>query len=145
MARENLSSSEYTAIGQAVMDMVSSYPDAPENITYDYQSINGVNHIGVITTPGGRYLKRDVTGGFEAQLPFDIVYRCAATENIQLLNAEKLLDGIADYLENMSYPSLTDGRAILKITMNSITYRTQADQSGAVQFLRSGSLRYEKE
>ena len=148
MPQENvtpLTQTEYNAIGKAILDMVASYPELPDGCIMDYQDMKGINHMGVITTPGGRYLSQDVTGGFEAQLPFDIVYCCAGESNRVQLSAEELLNSIADYLENMSYPALTGGRTILKIIMNSVTYRTSAAPDGSVSYKRSGNLRYEKQ
>ena len=140
-----LESTEYSQIGRAIVDMVASYTGLPANVTLDYQDMRGIGHIGVFTAPGGRYLRQDVIGCFEAQVPFDIIYCCAAVGNLELLEAEAMLDGLAEYLEQMKPPSLSGGRNILKVTMNSITYRTEAAQDGAIQFRRSGTLRYEKE
>ena len=148
MADENttpLSQQEYTALGKAIYDMIAACPDIPKAITIDYQDLRGPQHIGVGTDAGGRYTRQDVTGGFEARLPFSYVYQVKATNNAQMLAAEELLNKIADYLENADYPPLSDGRSILRITMNSITYKIAADEDGSIRFRRSGVLEYEKE
>ena len=110
----------------------------------DYQSLDGINHISFITMPGGKYTKEYVTGGFEAQLPFQICYKLAATGNSQMLAAEKGVDGIADYLEENPDISLSGGREITEIVMNSVTYRSRAEDDGSMVFVRNGTVKYEK-
>jgi hypothetical protein len=145
MSTENpLSSKEYDTIGWALFEMISQFDGLPSGVKLDYQKLDGVNHLGFYTSPGGKYLIEYVTGGFLAQLPFDIIYKFNATANGQLKNAEDFLNSLADYLQERPYPTLTDGREVEKITMNSTTYRTKADDDGSVQFARSGVLRYEK-
>lgn len=139
-----LSSKEYTAIGQAMFEKIGTYPGLPEGTKLDYQSLDGLNHIGFVTMPGGKYTKEYVAGGFEAQLPFQICYRLAATGNAQMLEAEKTVDGIADYLEGNPDMNLSDGREVIEITMNSVTYRSAADADGSMVFVRNGTVKYEK-
>lgn len=140
-----LSSKEYDAIGEALFELINGYPRLPDGVKLDYQSIDGINHIGFFTAPDGKYLFESVTGGFEAQLSFDIMYKCSATSNGQRLRAEEFLNDIAEYLSEKPYPSLTAGRTIEKISMNSTTYRSKAEEDGSVTYVRSGMLKYEKD
>ena len=146
MAEETqpLSSKEYDAIGVGLLEKISEYAGLPKDIKIDYQSVDGINHIGFLTMPGGKYTSEFVTGGFEAQLPFRILYKIAATGNQQLLNAEEMVNGLSDYLEENPNINLTDGREIIKILMDSTTYRSQADEDGSVVFVRNGTVKYEK-
>jgi hypothetical protein len=139
-----LSSKEYDEVGLAIFERISQFDGLPDGVKLDYQKLDGTGRIGFYTSPGGKYIQEYVTGGFLAQLPFDLVYRFNATSNQQLLDAEKIMDKLADYLQERPYPSLTGGREVEEITMNSITYRTKAEDDGSVQFARSGVLRYEK-
>ena len=125
-----LSSKEYDAIGQGLFEKISAFKNLPAGVKMDYQSLDGINHISFITMPGGKYTKEYVTGGFEAQLPFQICYKLAATGNSQMLAAEKVVDGIADYLEENPDISLSGGREITEIVMNSVTYRSRAEDDG---------------
>lgn len=139
-----LSGTEYKIIGKAMMERIQAYSGLPTGIKLDYQAVNGVGHIGFITTPGGKYLFQDIYGGFEAQLPFQVAYKLAGTGNKEMLDAETLLDGLIEYLEKKPYPSLTDGRQVTKIDFDSTTYRSQANEDGSLIFVRSGRVRYEK-
>lgn len=140
-----LSLKEYSAVSQGVFEKISEYNDLPDGVKLDYQSIGGINHVGFLTIPGGKYTKEYVTGGFEAQLPFQVIYKTAVTGNAQLLKAEELVNGIADYLEGNPGISLSDGRNVTKILMDSTTYRSQSNDDGSVVFVRNGTIKYEKE
>ncbi len=139
-----LSGKEYESVGWSLFETISTYEALPSGVTLDYQSLDGTNHIGFFTVPGGKYTWEDVTGGFGAQLPFDIVYKLNASANGQLLTAEEFINKLADYLSEPPYPVLTGGRTVEKIIMNSVTYRTKAEDDGSVTFARSGVLKYEK-
>ena len=132
-----LSGTEYRIIGKAMLERIQAYDGLPAGTVLDCQ-------IGFMTTPGGKYLRHDVDGGFEAQLPFQIAYMLAGTGNKEMLDAETLLDGLVDYLEARPYPSLTDGREVTKIDFDSTTYRSQANADGSLLFVRNGRVRYEK-
>lgn len=139
-----LSLKEYDALGRGLFEKISQCATLPTGVKLDYQSIEGINHIGFLTVPGGKYLKEYVTGGFEAQLPFQILYKTGATGNAQLLKAEELVNEIADYLEENPDMSLSDGREVVKISMDSVTYRSKTEEDGSKVFVRNGTVRYEK-
>lgn len=139
-----LSSSEYKRVGEIIYDRVCAYESLPAGLIVDYQGLNGINHLGFMTAPGGKFTKRFVTGGFEAQLPFQIFYKTAPTNNSNSFDAESFVDDLADWLEKKPYPDLTDDRQILQIVMDSITYTSTADNDGSVVYVRSGSVIYQK-
>lgn len=139
-----LSGQEYQIIGKALLERISTYSGLPADMVLDYQAVNGVGHMGFITTPGGKYLHQDVYGGFEAQLPFQVAYMLAGTGNKEMLDAETLLDGLVEYLEARPYPDLTGGRQVTKIGFDSTTYRSNANEDGSLTFVRTGRVEYEK-
>lgn len=140
-----LSGSEYKRVGALIYDRICSYPNLPDGCEVDYQGINGVGHLGFLTAPGGKILKRYVTGAFQAQLPFEVLYKVAlAVDNSESFNSENLVDDIAEWLEERPYPSLSDERVITQIVMDSVTYRSEAQDDGSVVFVRNGSVIYEK-
>lgn len=140
-----LSITEYNSVGDAIFSTISNYPNLKEGMQADYQDIKGANRIGFFTSPGGKYLFENVIGGFRAQLPFDIVYKFSATSDAQRKAAEDFLNELVDWLSQKPYPALTEGRTIERITFDSTTYRTEADNDGSVNYVRSGILIYEKD
>lgn len=141
MNDEVLSSAEYGDVGLAVFATISRWPDLGDK-KLDYQAINEVGHIGFMTTPGGKILSRYVHG-FKAQLPFQIFYKCMASTNSQNADAEKVINDLASFLEEQK-PLLSDRREVERITMDSTTYKSKADQDGSVVYVRSGTVIYEK-
>jgi len=138
-----LSGTEYSMVGPAVFNKLAEYKaDIP--LHFDYQSMDGPGHVGFMTVPGGKYLSRDICGGFVAQLPFQIMYETTATTNKELLQAEATISEIAEYIETKPYPELDGGREITKIQADGIPYRAQAENSGTVMFLQTGTIIYEK-
>jgi len=139
-----VNSAEYEIIGKAILSLIEQCSELPSGVKFDYQAVNGNNHIGFLTAPGSMYTFEGIYGDFEAQLPFQILYKVSATDSVHMLNAETLLDSIANQLPNMIYPALTDNRVIKRIRFDSITYRSTADQDGSVVFIRNGTVKYEK-
>lgn len=138
-----LSAGEYAMVGAAIFERLAQC-ESIQGIHLDYQSMDGDNHLGFFTMPGGKILSYDVTGGFEAQLPFQLTYQTRTTSNKGFLAAERLLTETAQELESKPYPLLDGGREITKIHLDGVPYRAQADDSGAVVFVITGSVRYEK-
>lgn len=140
-----LSSSEYKRVGALIYDRVCTYPHLPAECEVDYQGINGINHVGFLTVPGGKITKKYVTGAYEAQLPFEILLKTMPTDNNLSFEAESLVDDIADWLEQRPYPALSDDRVVVQILMDSTTYRSEAQDDGSIVFVRNGLILYEKE
>lgn len=142
---EPLSSAEYETIGQALFEWIASYEGITDASRLDYQSLTGIGHIGFFTVPGGKYLHQDVIGGFTAQLPFQIAYKSANTKgNLNQFNAEKVVNDIAEYLENSEFPKLSGNREIYKLLMDSTTYKARSEDDGSDVYVRSGTVQYEK-
>lgn len=139
-----LSGSEYRRVGALIYDKIANYANLPNGCEVDYQGINGINHIGFLTAPGGKLLRKFVTGGFEAQLPFQILYKTMPTDNNLSYEAQNLVDDLADWLETKPYPDLTDDRVVTSIIMDSTTYRSEAQDDGSIVFVRNGNVVYEK-
>jgi hypothetical protein len=136
-----LSGTEYSIIGAALFNKLTMYS---RDLLFDYQSLDDDGHVGLMTTPGGKYLSRDIIGGYTAQLPIQIMYRTKAQTNKELLSAEALITDIAAYLETKPYPDLDGGRVITQILIDGIPYRAQADNSASVVFALTGFVKYEK-
>lgn len=141
---EALRTNEYEDIGKAVFERLAEI--VPDGIAIEYQSIEGISKIGFLTIPGGKYISRDVTGGFRAQMPFQLMYQFIATNNAQRLEAEQLLNDVCDELEDKhNYPTLSNNRTITDIAFNSTPYRSRSEQDGSIAYVRTGEVKYEKE
>lgn len=136
-----LSGTEYAIVGAGVFNRLAEVVDG--RVGLDYQSLDGDGRMGFISLPGGKYLSRDVCGGYVAQLPFQLAYQTKAQSNKDLLEAEALITETALGLEQKPYPSLDGGRQITKILCDGVPYRAQADNSASVMFVQTGYVVYE--
>lgn len=143
-----VSSKDYSVVGAAIFEMIAAYmAEHHPDVHCDYQSIDGPGHLGLVTTPGGKYLTRDVIGGYTAQLPFQIVYQTPATTNALLLAAEAVIEDLSGYLEELAadeLPGLDGDRVIDVIVMDGVTYRSSAESDASVIFSRAGKVNYSK-
>ena len=71
---EPLAKKEYDLIGRALLELVSQFPDLPEDVPIRYQSIESTESIGIFNLPGAKYLRWYVDGGFMAQVSFQVAY-----------------------------------------------------------------------
>lgn len=91
---------------RAIHELILKYPDFPKtfkanNTTVKWDNIATETSIGIFTLQGARYLKRYVSGSYTAQIPFQIVFRSSPSTNKDTINAQTLIDGLGEWLENV--------------------------------------------
>lgn len=145
MPSEKVTNKEYKVITKALFELLASCNVIPNGIPVKYQTVAETESIGLITLPGAKYMEKYIDGGFKAQMPFQISYKAKATTNGQMMESQRVLDGICDWLEAAEFPNLTDKREIEEVTVNSTTYVTEMNEAGYVVYARTGSMVYEKE
>lgn len=140
-----LSGTEYGIVGAGIFNKLALSGETPKGVSgFDYQSLDGDGRVGFMTTPGGKYLSRDVCGGYTARLPFQLMYQTKAQTNKELLEAEAVITEIATSLEQKPFPELDGGRQITNIFCDGVPYRASADNSASVLFVQTGYVVYEK-
>lgn len=141
---EIISNKEYKAVSQSLFELLSKCDALPEDVLLKFQSVAAEKSIGFFTLPGAKYLEKHIDGSFAAQLAFQIVYRTKAAGNGQMLDAQTELDNVCDWLEEAEVPVLTDNRLVQEIIIDSTPYVTDKDDTGYVEYVRTGTLKYEK-
>lgn len=144
-AEERISKKEYKVVSQSLFELISECDVLPEGVVLKYQALVEEKCICLFTLPGAKYLEKHIDGSFVAQLGFQLVYKAKAAGNGQMLDVQVKLDDICDWLEESEAPLLTDNRTIREIVMDSTPYVTDKDESGYVEYIRTGILKYEKE
>lgn len=144
---ELLSKTEYNTIGEMLLNLIEECPYIPEGITPQYQNIKTDESIGVFTLPGAKYLKKNVMGGFTAQVNFQVAYKSFPTGNGDRIKSQSIVDSIMDWLENVDdLPELSGGRTITKITAsNSVAYTDTAGEDKSITFAADAVMEYEAE
>lgn len=140
---------------RAVFSLLEECPVLPVHIPRKYGQQEN-NAVAIIAIPGEqRYLKRFISGAYEAQFPFTLRYNLAAGADTDRIDAEELLQNAADWMCGRevrekgtayhleSYPSLTDGREIEKIEAGSV-FPDKKQEDGTFAYQVTMNLIYTK-
>lgn len=127
---ETLSIAEQSSIAEAVLRLVAVAPDIPPGLSPLWSDMDKGESIGIFPIQGAVYLKKDILGGFMAQFPFRILYRSVSDGNGERIESQDALWKIAQWLEQIPYPPLTEGRIIESIEPKSPAFPVGKDESG---------------
>lgn len=150
--REHLSKTEYDKVGEMLLELVAKCPFIPADLKdkaggIQYQSMGEGKCIGILTLPGAKYVKKNVLGGFTAQVHFQIAYKGFPINNKQRIDAQAVVDSIMDWLENIqNLPGLSGSRTITKVTASS-SFATVDEVSNdkSTVFVADAVMEYEAE
>lgn len=150
--KEQLSKQEYDKVGDMPLELVKACPEVPQDLKDKeegilYQSMSTGRCLGIVTLPGAKYVKKNVLGGFTAQVSFQIVYKSLPTTNNQRIDAQNTVDQIMGWLEDVKgLPSLTGGRTVTKITAeSSFSSKDEVGNDKSVVFAADAVMEYEVE
>lgn len=143
---ELLSKTEYNTIGEMLLNLIAKCPFIPEGLTLQYQSIKTDESIAVFTLPGAKYLKWDITGGFIAQINFQIAYKSFPTGNGARIKSQSVVDNIMNWLEKVDeLPFLSDDRKVTEIiASNSVAYTDDKGDDKSITFAADAVMKYKK-
>lgn len=114
--KEYLSKTEYEEAGEMLLELIAECPYTPKDAKIKYQSKDVGKCIYLFTT-AGEVKKRNVLGGFTAELKAQVAYQNFPQGNEQMLDAQLTVDKITGWMEECkTLPGLTDNRIITKIT-----------------------------
>ena len=144
---EFLSKTEYDTVGEMLLNLIAQCPHIPEGLTPQYQNIKADESIGIYTLPGAKYLKKNVMGGFTAQVKFQVAYKSFPTGNGERINSQSVVDKIMEWLEKVNeLPTLSGNRVITKITAsNSVAYTDSTGEDRSTTFAADAVMEYEAE
>lgn len=123
--KEQLTKQEYDKVGDMLLELIKACPKVPEDLKDKeegilYQSMSTGRCLGIITLPGAKYVKKNVLGGFTAQVNLQIAYKSLPATNNQRIDAQNTVDQIMEWLEDVkNLPGLAGGRTVTKITASS--------------------------
>ena len=120
---------EQQLISKIFLDIVNGCPDIP-NLTVQYGILDDSESMCLIPNGKAIYTKQWISGSYEAQFPASLIYRVRPADTLKRLEAQKVIDQIGEYLENMSYPRIDGNRTIQKIERLSNSELVYRDESG---------------
>lgn len=114
--KERLSKTEYDKVGEMLLELITECPHIPADAKIKYNS-KDVGKCVYIITAGGSIKKRNVLGGFTAELIIQIAYQSFPQGNDEMVDAQAVVDNVTGWLEDIrNLPRLTGNRTITKIT-----------------------------
>ena len=89
---------------RAILDLVLKYPNYPASFTADttngsWNMTGTTTSIGLFPLRGAVYVKKYISGSYVGLLPFEIVFKTAATTNKDMIKAQEMLRSIGEWLE----------------------------------------------
>lgn len=144
--KERLSKTEYDKVGEMLLELIAECPYIPKDAKIKYNS-KDVGKCVYIITAGGSIKKRNILGGFTAEINIQVAYQSFPQGNGQMINAQAVVDNIVSWLEDVdNLPALTDNRKVTKITASdSFPSVEEVEGDKATVFASNVVMEYKKE
>lgn len=143
---EPLSAIECDTVEKAVWELVKQYPhqNGDPDVKAEYDALGASKSLSV-SVIGGRYIKKNVLGGFTAEVTFRVAYKGMPTTSDLRLKAIAFVGRIMRWLENTKeLPRLTNGRTITKITAGgAVPYKDETGQDKNTVYVANAVMEYE--
>lgn len=143
---EKLTISDAESAYRAISDLIIAYPDYPKAFTANNQTVRwnmtgtGTS-IGLFPLQGAIYLKKYISGTYTAQLPFQIVYKCAPTTNKAAIEVQDMLTELAKWLERCAIGFKDPNITLETIARTTPVFVVRQDEKNT-EFAVSMQLRY---
>ena len=144
--QELLTVKDATSVQKGILELVLGYPEYPEsfiadNSTVKWSNLNEDRSIGLFPMQGAVYLKRYVSGSYEAQYPFQIAYKCSADTNRANIDDQTMLEQLAGWLEESGI-TFSDARMQLESIERTSPVFAAAKDDNTVTYAVNMQLRY---
>lgn len=144
--KERLSKTEYDKVGEMLLELIAECPFIPKDAKIKYNALE-VGKCVSISTAGGSIKKRNVLGGFTAELAVQVLYQSFPTTNSQMINSQSVVDNITSWMEDVeNLPSLSKNRKVTKIIANpSFPDVIEVGEDKSTVYVSNLTLEYKKE
>lgn len=108
---------EHSYVGHALLEWLNEYPDFPRFISrIEYERLDSENSMSIFATMAAYKTQDYISGAYNAQYQFSIIYRTATSDSEERLDAAAILSDIAAWAENRSdLPNLGEGKEALSV------------------------------
>lgn len=144
--KERLSKTEYDKVGEMLLELIAECPFIPKDAKVKYNSLE-VGKCVSISTAGGSIKKKNVLGGFTAELTVQVLYQSFPTTNSQMINSQSVVDNITSWMEDVeNLPYLSKNRKVTKITASpSFSDVIEVGGDKSTVYVSNLTLEYKKE
>ena len=120
---------EAEQISRAVRTWLNSYPDKPMRVV-DVEFLGETSGLALETIQAAYRTRRYITGGYQAQYQFGILYQTIATTANERLEADEILNEYATWAEATS-PELPEGCRFIRVERNTNAAILSRDANGS--------------
>lgn len=144
--KEKLTIQDSENAQKGVLALAMAYPDYPalfkaDNKTIRWNSVNTDRSIGLFPMQGAVYLKKYVSGSYVAQMPFQMVYKCAPTTNKASIEAQEMLNNLAAWMEESGIEFKDPHLTLQSIARTSPVFGSEQDDK-TVMYAVNMQLKY---
>nr|DAH34638.1 MAG TPA: Minor capsid protein from bacteriophage [Caudoviricetes sp.] len=130
---EHLTVGDAENAASAVLALVLQYPDFPKTFKANNKTVrwnttsDDSTSIGIFPLQGARYIKKYVSGSYTAQFPYQIIFRSSPTTNKTSIDAQTVLDKLAEWLEGAGVEFKDVHMQLEAISRTSVVYPVYQD------------------
>ena len=132
---------EAEQIARAVRSWLNTYPDKPERMV-EVEYLRESNGLALETVQAAYKTKRYITGGYQAQYQFAILYRTVPSNADQRLEADEILNDYAVWAE-ANEPTLPEPCRFVRLMRNTNAALLERQPNGAETHTIQFTLLYE--
>lgn len=117
-----LSNEETADVSRKMLSWINQYPDKPvKRIDYEYL-YSDVPCMALSTIQGAYKIRQYITGGYQAQYQFKIIYRLQPSNNDDRLTADEVLNTLGAWAaQPENKPDIGAGKRVVRVTCNSLS------------------------
>lgn len=116
MASNIVTLTEQEQISRVLLAWINQFPDKPVTLI-NYENLkDGEPSMALSTIQAAYKTRKYITGGYQAQYQFKVIYRLQPSTNNDRLKADELLNSLGDWATTRDdLPALGDGIRCLKV------------------------------
>lgn len=117
--KTQVAAEEADQVSRILLVWINEYPDLPVDLI-DFEYLRpDVTSMSLSLIQGVYKTRQYITGGYEAECQFKLIYRLKPSGNNQRLSADEVLNGIADWaVSREDKPELGGGRIFRRLVSN---------------------------
>lgn len=136
---------EVSRISRSMLVWANTFPEKPCMIQYEFLDISGSVETGMaLCTIQGTYItRRDILGGYQAEYPFQLIYRIRpGGSNDRRLQADELLNRFGDWARTQK-PNLGENITAQRVEPTTRSSKFAAYEDGYEDYQIRMKLTYE--
>lgn len=108
---------EHSYVGHGLLEWLNEYPNFPPFVSQmEYERLGSENGMSIFATMAAYKTEEYISGAYNAQYQFSIIYRTSTDDSEERLDAAAILSDIATWAESRAdLPNLGEGKKALSV------------------------------